>query len=94
MSFFTEIDRLLRHSPLALAQPFIREKTPWLHKALLRGRDVILPFRSRYGLSRYQHRAIERFVAFSPDLSGPVLEVGSDLTALSSRSCPAGACTT
>lgn len=79
MSVSTEIDRLLRHSWLARAQPFIRARTPWLHKALLVGRDVILPFRSPYGLSRYQHRAIERFQAFSPDLTGPVLEVGSDL---------------
>jgi SAM-dependent methyltransferase len=79
MSLFTEIDRVLRHSVLARAQPFIREKTPWLHKALLAARDVVLPFRSRYGISRYQHRALERFFAFAPDLSGPVLEIGSDL---------------
>jgi ubiquinone/menaquinone biosynthesis C-methylase UbiE len=46
---------------------------------LLVGRDILLPFRSRYGLTRYQHSAIERFHAFSPDLSAPVLEIGSDL---------------
>lgn len=79
VSVLTEIDRLLRHSILARAQPFIRAKTPWLHQALLTGRDVLLPVRSRYGLSRYQHRAIERFFTFSPDLSGIVLEIGSDV---------------
>jgi SAM-dependent methyltransferase len=79
MSLFTEIDQLLRRSVLARAQPFIREKMPWAHKALLVARDVVLPFRSQYGLSRYQHRAIERFLGFSPDLSGSVLEIGSDM---------------
>ena len=79
MSLFTEIDRLLRHSVLARAQPFIRARTPWLHQALLVARDAVLPFRSRHGLSRYQHRAIERFSSFSPDLSGTVLEIGSDI---------------
>lgn len=79
MSVSTEIDRLLRHSWLARAQPFIRARTPWLHKALLVGRDAVLPFRSRNGLTRYQHSAIERFLAFSPDLSSAVLEIGSDL---------------
>jgi SAM-dependent methyltransferase len=79
MSVFTEIDRVLRHSVLARAQPFIRAKTPWLHEALLRARDVLLPFRSRHGLSRYQHRAIERFRFFRPNLSGAVLEIGSDV---------------
>lgn len=79
MTLFTEVDRLLRHSLLARAQPFIRARTPWLHRALLASRDLLLPFRSRHGLDRYQHRAIERFYSCSPDLSGPVLEVGSDL---------------
>jgi SAM-dependent methyltransferase len=79
MSVFTEIDRRLRHSVLARAQPFIRARAPWLHKTLLFGRDALLPFRSRYGLTRYQHSAIERFYGFEPDLSGPVLEIGSDL---------------
>jgi SAM-dependent methyltransferase len=79
MSLFTEIDRRLRHSVLARAQPFIRAKAPWLHQALLVSRDLILPFKSRYGLSRYQHRAIERFNRFFPDLSGTVLEIGSDV---------------
>jgi SAM-dependent methyltransferase len=64
---------------LARAQPFIREKTPWLHQALLSGRDVLLPFRSRHGLSRYQHRAIERFYSFQPNLAGTILEIGSDV---------------
>ena len=82
MSLITEIDRVLRHSVLARAQPYIREKTPWLHKALLATRDVLLPFRSRYGISRYQHRALERFFSFSPDTSGPVLEIGSDVEGL------------
>ena len=79
MSFFTEIDRRLRHSVLARAQPFIRARAPWLHHALLVSRDVVLPFKSRYGLSRYQHRALERFHRFVPDLSGTVLEIGSDV---------------
>lgn len=51
MSLATEIDRRLRHSVLARAQPFIRARTPWLHKALLVARDAVLPFRSAYGLS-------------------------------------------
>jgi SAM-dependent methyltransferase len=79
LSFFTEVDRRLRHSVFARAQPFIRAKTPWLHRALIVSRDVILPFRSRYQLTRYQHRALERFYHFSPDLSGAVLEIGSDV---------------
>jgi SAM-dependent methyltransferase len=79
VSFFTEIDRRLRHSVLARAQPFIRARAPWLHRALLVSRDVILPFKSRHGLSRYQHRALERFHRFVPDLSGAVLEIGSDV---------------
>jgi len=79
LSFFTEVDRRLRHSVLAKAQPFIRARAPWLHRALLASRDVILPFRSRHGLSRYQHRAIERFDHFSPDLPGTILEIGSDV---------------
>src|SRR5688572_15613282 len=64
MSLFTEIDRLLRHSVLARAQPFLRARTPWLHHALLVSRDVFLPFTSAFGLHRYQHRAIERFLSF------------------------------
>ena len=79
MSVSTEIDRLLRHSFLARAQPFIRANAPWLHRGLLIARDKVLPFRSRHGLARYQHRAIERFYSFAPDLSGAVLEVGSDV---------------
>jgi SAM-dependent methyltransferase len=79
MSLSTEIDRLLRHSLLARAQPFIRGRLPWLHRVLLSARDAVLPFRSEHGLARYQHRDIERFFSFSPDLSGPVLEVGSDV---------------
>ena len=79
MSFTTEIDRILRHSVLARAQPFIRAKAPWLHQTLLSARDVLLPFRSRHGLSRYQHRAIERFYSFQPALTGTVLEIGSDV---------------
>jgi SAM-dependent methyltransferase len=79
VSFFSEIDRRLRHSVLARAQPFIRARTPWLHHALLVSRELILPFRSRYGLTRYQHRALERFHRFFPDLSGTVLEIGSDV---------------
>jgi hypothetical protein len=79
MSFFTEVDRLLRHSVLARAQPLLRARAPWLHHALLVSRDAILPFRSPYGLHRYQHRAIERFCRFVPDLSGRILEIGSDL---------------
>ena len=79
MSFTTEIDRILRHSVLARAQPFIRAKAPWLHQALLSARDVVLPYRSSTGLSRYQHRALERFYSFKPNLSGTVLEVGSDV---------------
>jgi SAM-dependent methyltransferase len=79
VSFFTEIDRRLRHSVLARAQPFIRARTPWLHQALLVSREVILPFRSRYGLTRYQNRALERFARFFPDLAGTVLEIGSDV---------------
>jgi hypothetical protein len=46
---------------------------------LIATRDVVLPYRSKYGLARYQHRAIERFLRFSPDLSGTVLEIGSDV---------------
>jgi SAM-dependent methyltransferase len=92
MSFFTEVDRWLRHSPLARAQPFIRARMPWLHRALLTSRDLVLPYRSRHGLARYQHRAIERFFAFCPDISGAVLEVGSDvegavLKELADRGC-------
>jgi SAM-dependent methyltransferase len=79
MSFFTEIDRLLRHSVLARAQPFIRANAPWLHRTLLSARDVVLPFRSRHGLTRYQHRALERFYSFRPNLAGMVLEIGSDV---------------
>ena len=79
MSVFTDIDRLLRHSPLARAQPFIRARTPWLHRALIVSRDAVLPFKTKHGLDRYQHRAVERFYSFSPDLSGAVLEIGSDL---------------
>jgi len=79
MSVVTEIDRWLRHSTLARTQPFIRARAPWLHRALLAARDAVLPFRSRYGLSRYQHRAIERFRALSPDVCGRVLEIGSDV---------------
>lgn len=78
MSWATEVDRRLRHSALARLQPWIRARAPWLHEMLLRARDVVLPFRSRHGLSRYQHRAIERFLSFGPRLDA-VLEVGSDL---------------
>lgn len=78
MSWTTEADRRLRHSLVGRLQPWIRQRTPWLHAALLRTRDVVLPFRSRHGLSRYQHRAVERFLSFSPALDA-VLEVGSDL---------------
>jgi SAM-dependent methyltransferase len=78
MSWSTEADRRLRHSALGRLQPWIRQQAPWLHAALLRARDVLLPFRSRHGLSRYQHRAIERFLSFGPALDA-VLEVGSDL---------------
>jgi SAM-dependent methyltransferase len=81
MKFQTHFDRFLRHSILARAQPLIR-KAPWLHEMLLRARDVVLPFRSRFGLSRYQHRAIEAFFACAPDLSGTVLEIGSDADGL------------
>ena len=79
MSVFTAIDRALRRSVLARAQPFIRARTPWLHRALLVARDAVLPFRSDHGLTRYQYSALERFYAVSPDLSGAVLEIGSDL---------------
>lgn len=79
MSLVTEIDRILRHSPLARAQPFIRAHAPWLHGALLTARDFFLPVRTTTGLTRYQHRAVERFLASSPDLSSWVLEIGSDL---------------
>lgn len=79
MSVSSEIDRVLRHSLLSRIQPFVRARTPWLHQGLLVCRDLILPFRSKHGLARYQHRAIERFYRFSPDLSGPVLEIGSDV---------------
>jgi SAM-dependent methyltransferase len=78
MGIVTEIDRRLRHSRLARAQPLIRAQAPWLHKALLVARDRLLPFRSRFGLSRYQHRDIERFLSFRPD-TARVLEVGSDV---------------
>jgi SAM-dependent methyltransferase len=79
MSVFTEIDRRLRHSMLSRAQPFIRARAPWLHQALIVARDAVLPYESRFGLARYQHRALERFSTFAPDLSGGVLEVGSDV---------------
>ena len=78
MTWATELDRVLRHSILARFQPAIR-RVPWLHRLLLAGRERVLPFRSRYGLSRYQHRAIERFLAFSPARDRQLLEVGSDL---------------
>lgn len=79
MSWSTEIDRALRHSVVGRMQPAIKARTPWLHKLLLQVRDIVLPFRSRNGLTRYQHRALERYRSFGPDLSLPVLEVGSDL---------------
>lgn len=79
MSFITEIDRRLRHSRLARAQPFIRARTPWLHRALVVTRDLVLPYGSRFGLSRYQHRDIERFLACSPNLAGHIVEIGSDV---------------
>lgn len=93
MSVFTEIDRRLRHSPLSRTQPFIRAHAPWLHHALIVARDAVLPFHSAFGLARYQHRAIERFYTFKPDLRGRVLEVGSDvnggaLKELASRGVP------
>lgn len=74
----TEIDRRLRHSAVGRAQPWVKQRSPALHRLLLGVRDAILPFRSRFGLSRYQHRTVERFPRFDPDLEGPVLEIGSD----------------
>ncbi len=70
---------MLRRSPLGRAQPWIKARAPWLHAALLGARDLVLPFRSRHGLSRYQHRALERFASFGPRLQPRVLEIGSDL---------------
>ncbi|HEX5475767.1 MAG TPA: class I SAM-dependent methyltransferase [Vicinamibacterales bacterium] len=79
MSVSTEIDRLLRHSMLARAQPIIRGKAPWLHKALLVARDAVLPVRSIHGLTRYQREALDRFATFRRAETGPVLEIGSDV---------------
>lgn len=79
MSWRTEIDRLLRYSWLARAQPFIRSSAPWLHSFLLAARDRLLPFRSEHGVTRYQNRAIERFLSFGPAITGRLLEVGSDV---------------
>jgi SAM-dependent methyltransferase len=85
MSLSTEIDRLLRHSFLARAQPWIRAQAPWLHAFLLKARDTLLPIQNPRGLRRHQHRAIERFLSFRPDLSGPVLELGTDVKGLCLR---------
>lgn len=53
---------------------------PQLHRFLLRAREALLPYQRFEGLTRYQARAVQKFLelARSRDVLAKVLEVGSD----------------
>ena len=80
MQVLRALEDAARRSWLAGFLPLVRERLPWLHRALLRLRDRAVPLAAAGGLSRYQDRALRRFEALgSPLLPGDVLlEIGSD----------------
>jgi SAM-dependent methyltransferase len=79
-SLLQAIEGTLRRSWLASLLPYLRERFPQLHRLLLHGRDLLVPYHSAAGVTRYQHRALRRFHATRTDLglSGTILELGSD----------------
>jgi len=83
-SILHHAESTLRHSRLAGYLPFLRERFPRLHRILLSARDFLVPYSSIPGVTRYQHRAIQRYnsIIRQQDLSGWVLELGSDSTGL------------
>ena len=74
------IESLLRRSSIGHRIRDLGIHHPNLHRLLLWSRALVLPYRRFEGLSRYQARAIQKFldIARGRDLMGKVLEVGSD----------------
>lgn len=80
MSLASMLDNFVRRSFAARLVPYLKKTNPRLYTWGLKLRDVLLPVRSEFDLSRYQIRAIERFIALTrPDWSvSEILEIGSD----------------
>jgi len=80
MSFPTIIDDYLRRSFAARFIPHLKKSNPRLYGFALRLRDVLFPVRSKLGLSRYQLRALEKFIKLTgtDSWASSILEIGSD----------------
>jgi len=76
------IESLLRRSSLGQRIRGMGMENPNLHRVLLRAQEFLLPYRQSDGLTRYQARAIQRFltIARRRQVLGRVLEVGTDDT--------------
>lgn len=74
------IESRLRQSSIGERLRGLAVRHTRLHRLLLRSRDLLMPYRRYEGLTRYQARAVEKFLKIAGDrgLLRRVLEVGSD----------------
>ena len=78
--FAVRIEDFLRDIILARILPTIRTRFPWMHRLLLNLRDRLLPLPRGCNLTRYQYRAVQKFISLAKPLGALdiVLEIGSD----------------
>jgi len=78
--FAVRIEDLLRNIVLARILPTIRTRFPGMHRLLLILRDQLLPLPRGCSLTRYQYRAVQKFISLAKPHGAldAVLEIGSD----------------
>ena len=78
--FSVRIEDILRGQILAIILPTIRTRFPRMHRLLLNLRDRLLPLPKGCSLTRYQYRAVQKFISLAEPLGAldAVLEIGSD----------------
>lgn len=78
--FVVRIEDILRSQILAQMLPTIRTRFPRMHRLLLNLRDRLLPLPRGCSLTRYQYRAVQKYISFAKPLGAldTVLEIGSD----------------
>ncbi len=78
--FTVRLEDILRNQIAAQMLPTIRARFPRLHHLLLNLRDQLIPLPSGTSLSRYQYRAVQKFLSLAEPIGAvdTVLEIGSD----------------
>jgi ubiquinone/menaquinone biosynthesis C-methylase UbiE len=80
MKISRSLDNYIRRSSINRYMSYLRKYSPWLYSGIKKIWEKMIPIRSKYGLARYQIRAVDNFIALTkPVLNNSIiLEIGSD----------------